>query len=155
MEVADMDKNNRTRTDVGNVDKDIRTRTDIDDKEKIKLYEERLTVNKQRTKAGDISIGKRIETETASVSVPVEKERLVIERKNVTEEAVSPETLHFGDEEVVKVDLYEETATFDKQAFVREEVNIRKEVEHETIQKSETIRREELEIEEEGNVIQH
>ena len=89
------------------------------------------------------------------VSVPVEKERLVIERKNVTEEAVSPETLHFGDEEVVKVDLYEETATFDKQAFVREEVNIRKEVEHETIQKSEIIRREELEIEEEGNVIQH
>ena len=138
---------------VANMDEDIRTRTDIDDNQKIKLYEERLTVNKQRAKTGDVSIGKRVETETADLSVPVEKERLVIERKNVSGSAVSPSVANFDDDEVVRVDLYEETATVSKQAFVREEVSIHKEVEQETIEKSATIRREELEIEEEGDVI--
>ena len=141
-------------TNIGHIDEDIRTRADIDDGEKIKLYEERLTVNKQRAKTGDVSIGKRVETETKSVSVPVERERLVIERTNVTGHAVSPGVANFGDEEVVRVDLYEETATIDKQAFVREEVNVRKEVETETVQKSETVRREELDVDVEGDVIQ-
>ena len=140
---------------VADMDEDIRIRTDLNDNEKIKLYEERLTVNKQRAKTGDVSIGKRVETETANLSVPVEKERLVIERKNVSGNAVSPSVANFGDDEVVRVDLYEETATVSKQAFVREEVSIRKEVEQETIEKSATIRREELEIEEEGDVVRH
>lgn len=141
-------------TAVEHIDEDIRNRSDINDLEKIKLYEERLTVNKQRAKAGEVSIGKRIETEAASVSIPVEKERLVIERKTVTTgNAVSPGTVNFGDGQVVNVDLYEETATISKQSFVREEVSIHKEVEQETIQKSETIRREELDINEEGDVI--
>ncbi len=139
---------------IAHIDEDIKTRTDIADSEKIKLYEERLTVNKQRAKTGEVSIGKRVETETANISVPVEKEHLVIERKNVTGKAVSP-GIHFGDGETVSVDLYEETVTIDKQAFVREEVTVHKEVEQETVQKSETIRREELEIEEEGDVIRH
>ena len=138
---------------VADMDEDIRIRTDLDDNEKIKLYEERLTVNKQRAKAGDVSIGKRVETETANVSVPVAKERLVIERKNVSGSAVSPGVANFGDDKVVRVDLYEETAKVSKQAFVREEVSIHKEVEQETIEKSATIRREELEIEEEGDVV--
>ncbi|WP_319420996.1 YsnF/AvaK domain-containing protein [Pleurocapsa sp. FMAR1] len=140
---------------IAHIDEDIKTRTDIADGEKIKLYEERLTVNKQRAKTGEVSIGKRVETEIANISVPVEKERLVIERKNVMGEAISPETVHFGDGETVNVDLYEETATINKQVFVREEVNVHKEVEQETVQKSETIRREELEIDEEGDVIRH
>lgn len=133
------------------VDEDIRTRSDLNDSEKIRLYEERLKVNKQRTKT-DVSIGKRIETETANISVPVEKERLVIERKKVSSNAVSP-LVNFGDDQIIRVDLYEETAKVSKQAFVREFVNIHKEVEQETVQRSGTVRREELEIVEEGNVI--
>ncbi len=139
---------------IAHIDEDIKTRTDLADSEKIKLYEERLTVNKQRAKTGEVSIGKRVETETANVSVPVEKERLVIERKNVTGKTVSP-GIHFGDGETVSVDLYEETATINKQTFVREEVKVHKEVDQETVRKSETIRREELEIDEEGDVIRH
>lgn len=141
------------KTSVAHIDDDIKTRTDISDREKIKLYEERLIVNKQRAKTGEVAIGKRVETQTANLSVPVEKERLVIERKNVTGKAVSPEAANFGDGEVLKVDLYEEKATISKQAFVREEVSLHKEVEQETIQKSETVRREELEIDTEGDVM--
>ena len=142
-------------TAVTEVDEDIRTRTDIADDEKIRLYEERLLVNKQREKAGEVAIGKRVETNTASVSVPVEKERIVIERSDVTGgQAVRPGTANFAGGEVANVELYEETANIQKQAFVREEVSVRKEVETETVTGSETIRREELEIDADGDVIE-
>ena len=142
-------------TAVTDVDEDIRTRTDIADNDKIRLYEERLMVNKHRTKAGEVGIGKRVETETASVAVPVERERIVIERSDATTgNVVSPGTADFAGGKVAEVELYEETADIEKQAFVREEVSVRKEVEQETVQASETIRREELEIDADGDVIE-
>ena len=144
-----------TPTAVTDVDEDIRTRTDIADNDKIRLYEERLMVNKQRAKAGDVAIGKRVETETANVAVPVEKERIVIERTDATAgTVVTPGTADFAGGKVAEVELYEETANIDKQAFVREEVSVRKEVEQETVQASETVRREELEVEADGDVIE-
>ena len=144
-----------TATAVTDVDEDIRTRTDIADNDKIRLYEERLMVNKQRAKAGEVAIGKRVETETANVAVPVEKERIVIERSDATTgQVVTPGTANFAGGKVAEVELYEETAKIDKQAFVREEVSVRKEVEQETVQASETIRREELEIDADGDVIE-
>lgn len=137
------------------VDEDLRTRTDIDDNEKIRLYEERLMVNKQRSKAGEVSIGKRVETETASVAVPVERERVVIERTNATSgTAVTPGTANFAGGKVADVEVYEEKAKIGKQAFVREEVNVRKEVETETVQANETVRREELQVDADGDVIE-
>ena len=142
-------------TAVNDVDDDIRTRTDLNDTDKIRLYEERLMVNKQRAKAGEVAIGKRVETETAQVAVPVEKERVVIERTDAnTATAVTPGTANFAGGEVASVDVYEETADIKKQAFVREEVNVRKEVETETVQANETVRREELEVEADGDIIE-
>lgn len=144
-----------TPTAVTDVDEDIRTRTDIADNEKIKLYEERLMVNKQRAKAGEVAIGKRVETETAQVAVPVEKERIIIERTDATTgEVVTPGATDFTEGKVAEVEVYEETANINKQAFVREEVNVRKEVDRDTVQASETVRREELEIDADGNVIE-
>ena len=140
---------------VDNVDEDIRTRTDINDTDKIRLYEERLMVNKQRAKAGEVAIGKRVETETAQVAVPVEKERVVIERSDATTgTAVTPGTANFAGGEVARVDVYEEKADIAKQAFVREEVKVRKEVETDTVQARETVRREELDVDAEGDVIE-
>ncbi|WP_019506668.1 DUF2382 domain-containing protein [Pleurocapsa sp. PCC 7319] len=142
-------------TAVTEVDEDIRTRTDIADDEKIRLYEERLMVNKQREKTGEVAIGKRVETETASVSVPVEKERIVIERTDVAAgTVVTPGTANFAGGKVAEVELYEETADIQKEAFVREEVNVRKEVETETVEARETIRREELEVDADGDIIE-
>ncbi len=142
-------------TAVADVDDDIRTRTDIADEEKIRLYEERLMVNKQREKAGRVTIGKNVETKTASVSVPVEKERVVVERTEATDgTVVNPGKIDFNDSEVVRMEVYEESADIEKQAFVREEVSIHKEVEHDTIEAQETVRREELEVKAEGEVIQ-
>ena len=140
---------------VTDVDEDIRTRADITDTDKIRLYEERLMVNKQRAKTGEVAIGKRVETETAQVAVPVERERIVIERSDATTgTAVTPGTANFEEGTVANVELYEETADIQKQAFVREEVKVRKEVETDTVQARETVRREELEVDAEGDVIE-
>ena len=140
---------------VTDVDEDIRTRTDIADTDKIRLYEERLMVNKQRSKAGEVAIGKRVETETAEVAVPIERERIVIERNDATTgTAVTPGTANFAGGEVARVDVYEETANIEKQAFVREEVKVRKEVERDTVEARETVRREELDVEADGDVIE-
>ena len=118
---------------------------------KFRLYEERLVAEKSRHKAGEVAISKRVETETARVSIPTEKERVVIE--SITPEKTGvPVTRDtpFKQEKVMRMEVYEETADIKKEAFVREEVNIRKEVETEIVEATETLRREELDVKREG-----
>jgi uncharacterized protein (TIGR02271 family) len=122
--------------------------------QRISLYEERLLANKTRQKTGEVSIGKHVETTTQQVSVPVDKERVIIERTTPTDaREVTPGAADFREGEVARVEVYEETADIQKQAFVREEVNIRKEVEHDTVTSQETIRREELDVDVDGNPV--
>jgi uncharacterized protein (TIGR02271 family) len=112
-----------------------------------KLYEERLVAGKQRQKTGDAIISKRIETETAQASVPIEKERVVIERMPATgTTAVAPGEATFQAGEVSRMDVYEEVPEFHKEAFVREEVRVNKVVDKETATAQEQIRREELDV---------
>lgn len=119
--------------------------------QKIKLYEERLLTSKHREKTGEVAVGKHVETETARVSVPIEKERVIIERSNPTDtREVTPGTVDFHEGEVARMEVYEETADIQKKAYVREEVSIRKEVERDTVEATETIRREELDIDVDG-----
>lgn len=122
--------------------------------QKIKLYEERVVTNKSRQKTGEVAIGKKVETQTAQVSVPVEKERVVIERTTPTSTTeVTPGATAFQEGEVARMEVYEETADIQKQAFVREEVSVRKEVTQDQVTSSETIRREELDVDVDGNPI--
>ncbi|ELS04249.1 conserved domain protein [Xenococcus sp. PCC 7305] len=121
---------------------------ETDNGQSLKLYEERLVANKERFLAGTVSIGKKVATETASVSVPVEKERVVIERNAPTNtKAVTPEKTAFSGGEVARVEVFEESANIEKQAFVREEVSVQKNVERDVVSARETIRHEELDIE--------
>jgi uncharacterized protein (TIGR02271 family) len=112
------------------------------------LYEERLIANKRRVKTGEVAVGKHVETETARVSVPVEKERVIIERVTPADagKPVSPGAVDFSEGEVAHVDIYEETPDIHKEAFVREEVRVTKVVEQDTVEAQETIRREELDV---------
>ena len=118
-----------------------------------KLYEERLVASKSRIKIGEVAVGKHIETETAVVSVPIEKERIVIERITPSGEGrvVSSDEIDFQSGEVARIELYEEKPEFHKETFVREEVRVTKVVEQDTVEAQETIRREELDINTEGN----
>lgn len=121
------------------------------DHKTFKLYEERLLANKTRQKTGEVTIGKHVETDTAKVSVPVEKERVIIERTNPTiEREVAPGEADFREGEAARLEVYEESADIQKKAYVREEVGIRKEVERDTVDRTETVRREELDIDTQG-----
>jgi len=125
------------------------------DHQTIRLYEERLVANKQRRKAGEVAVGKHVETETARVAVPVERERVVIQRTNPADlgTPVTPGTADFREGEVARMEVYEETADVHKEAFVREQVNIRKEVERDTVTAEEQIRREELDVDTQGRSV--
>lgn len=129
---------------------DVGTRPDAN--QNIKLYEERLIANKQRHKTGEVSIGKHVESHTERVGIPIEKERVVVERVTPTDAGrpVAPGEAAFREGEVARVDVYEETPEVRKEAYVREEVRVRKDVTQETVQAEETVRREELDVDTEG-----
>jgi len=125
------------------------------DHQNIKLYEERLIANKNRAKTGEVAVGKRVETQTAKVSVPIEKERVVVERVTSPDagKAVDPGTVNFGEGEVARMEIYEETPDIHKEAFVREEVKVTKVVDKETVEAQETLRREELDVNTQGRPV--
>lgn len=118
------------------------------DHQTLRLYEERLIASKRRQKTGEVAIGKHVETETARVAVPIERERVVIERVTPADAgtAVSGREADFREGEVARVEIYEETPEVRKEAFLREEVRVRKVVDQETVETQETVRREELDI---------
>lgn len=124
------------------------------DHQNLRLYEERLIANKQRQKTGEVIVGKHVETERTQVQVPVEKERVVIERTAAdTSRPVAPGEAAFDQGEVARVEVYEETPDIRKEAFVREEVNVRKEIDQETVNAEDEIRREELDVDTQGRPV--
>ncbi|MBD2610442.1 MAG: DUF2382 domain-containing protein [Nostoc sp. ZfuVER08] len=118
-----------------------------------RLYEERLIANKHRVKTGEVAVGKHIETETARVTVPIQKERVLIERVVPTEVGTfDSNELKFQEGEVARIEVYEETPEIRKEAFVREEVRVKKVIERDTVEAQDTIRREELNIDTAGEL---
>lgn len=118
------------------------------DHQTLRLYEERLIANKRRQKTGEVAIGKRVETETARVAVPIERERVVIERVTPSDagQPVTPGEADFREGEVARLEIHEETPEIHKEAVVREEVRVKKVVEQDTAEAQATVRREELDV---------
>ncbi len=135
-------------------DREITQPLDVPAGDTVKLYEERLVVDKDRAKTGEVAIGKRVETETVQASIGLDKERVVVQRTTPgSEAAVLPGDNPFQAGEVIRMEVYEETPDIHKEAFVREELSIRKEVTASTVNAEETLRREELEVKTEGNPV--
>ena len=112
------------------------------------LHSERLVANKYRREMGVVEIGKRVETKTVRVSVPVEKERIVIERRAPADagRVIYDGGSAFRSGEVVRIKVCEEITDICKQTFVREVVTVKKQVESHTVDLEATLRREELEV---------
>ena len=96
------------------------------DHQNLKLYEERLVANKSRVKTGEVTISKQLYTEMVTVSVPVQKERIVIE--------------HASAETGIK------TVSLTEADLGEGGVKIKKIVEQDTVEAEDTIRREELDV---------
>ncbi|MCT7991327.1 DUF2382 domain-containing protein [Laspinema olomoucense] len=128
--------------------------TDLDHK-KLKLYEERLVAHKHREKTGEVLVSKRVVTEQAKTTIPVENEKVVVQIREAVgaEQNLAAGEVAFNDTEIARLEVYQESADIRKEAFVREEVEIRKEVERNTVEAEETLRHEKLEVKREGNPI--
>ena len=87
----------------------------------IQLREEKLNVGKEKVQTGEASVRKEVHTEQKTITVPVEREELVIERH-----AVHSGTAVHGDikAEEIRIPLKEERVNVSKETVVKEEVSV-------------------------------
>lgn len=141
-----------TVTDASTTDRTDYQRRAYQTPDRLQLLEERLVVNKDRFKAGSVQIGKRVETHQESVSVPLQREEVVIERHAVSD-ARPVEGVVLGEgTQTMNVDLEAERANVTKQAYVTEEISVGKHAVTETQTVTDTVGREVLDVNKTGDV---
>lgn len=119
---------------------------------RLQLLEERLSVNKEKYRAGSVEIGKHVETHQESVAVPLQREEVVIERHAVTDARPVQGDVIGGGHETVRVELEAERAQVAKQAYVTEEIEVGKRTVTEQQTVTETVGREVLDVNQTGDV---
>jgi len=112
--------------------------------ERLTRTEEELRVGKRAVEAGEVVVGKHVETEHKQVPVNLKREEIVIERRPVNREAGATD---IRDDEI-RVPLTEEEAVVDKRAVVKEELVIGKRVVEDQKTVDADVRREEFDIDE-------
>jgi uncharacterized protein (TIGR02271 family) len=112
--------------------------------------EEQLNVDKQRTETGRARLRKHIVTEQQTITVPVEREEVRIEREPITDanrdQAMSGSDLTEDEHEMV---LHEEQVTVEKKTVPVERVRATVETVTEDEIVSEQVRKEEIDLEKE------
>jgi uncharacterized protein (TIGR02271 family) len=119
------------------------TATDTDDHDVIERREERLVVDKDVEKAGEVRIGKNVVEDRQAVDVPVSREEVNLERRAVDRPATGDSLT----DESIDVPVYEERVKTGKEARVVEELEVGKTATTDTKRVEDTVRREEFEIE--------
>jgi len=120
----------------------------VEDKDRIKLHEEDLDVQKRRIQAGEVTVGKEVVTERKDIEVPVTREEVYIERRPVDRVATDADFIE--DQETIRVPVMEEQVRVEKRPVVTEEVVVGKRVVQDTEHVADTVRREEVVVEREG-----
>lgn len=115
------------------------------DEETLELQEERLNVDKQQVRAGEVDVSKHVETDHQEFDVPVEREEVTVERREVGDR---PADGNFNNNDEIHIPVNEERVNVTKENVVDEEVVIKKETVQDTEHVSEDVRREEVDVEE-------
>ena len=118
----------------------------------MKLSEERLTIDKQQVKAGEVHLGKEVVTERQSIDVPVAHEEVVVSRRPVRDGGYSGAAGEIGDDAEISVPVMREEVSVDKHAVVTEEVGLAKRTVSETETVGGTVRKERATISTDGEV---
>jgi uncharacterized protein (TIGR02271 family) len=134
--VADADHHDQLDADVDRTDADV-----------LERREERLVVDKDVEKAGEVRVGKRVVEDRQAVDVPVTREEVTIERRSVDRPADGSEAFT---EDSIDVPVYEETVKTGKEARVVEELEVGKTAHTGTARVEETVRREEFDIDDDS-----
>lgn len=109
---------------------------------KLRLREEQLEVSKELVPTGEVAIHKEIVEEEQTITVPIRREEMVIEKKEAGSDHI----------EVTRIPLAEEHIDVVKKTVELAEVSISKQQIEEMQQISETVKREELCVETDGEV---
>jgi uncharacterized protein (TIGR02271 family) len=118
---------------------------------KMKLREEQLRIEKERVTTGEVSLRKEVTTERKTVEVPVEREEVVITRRDVSGGESSADAGTIGDEEI-RIPVSEERVNVSKETVVTGEVEIGKRKTTGTETVSDDVRKEHVRLENQGNV---
>jgi len=117
------------------------------DRAAMQLKEEELRVSKTPVRKGEVEVRKEVVTEQRQITVPVEREEVVIERRPAHGAAA-------GDmrAEEIRIPVSEERVDVSKETVVKEEVNVGKRKVRGTKTVGGEVRREELRVQEQGDV---
>lgn len=115
----------------------------------LQLREERLKVDKAEEQTGEVKLRKEVRTEHQTVSVPVQKEEVVIERRAVNKTVPGGITADARTEEV-RIPVREEKVKVGKETVIKEEVSLGKRKVQETERVGADLKKEELKVEETG-----
>lgn len=119
------------------------------DETAITRHEEELKVGKERREAGRVRLRKYTTTDTETVTVPVEKEQVVVERAPADSTAGGG---RIGEDEETEVVLHEEEAVVDKDVVAKEQVRVGKETVTDQERVQGEVRREQVEVEGDADV---
>jgi len=134
---------NAVRADRANIVTEGRFQTE--DGRVLQLHEERLHADKEAVKTGDVKVRKEVHTEQRQITVPVEHEEVVVERRPASGRAS-------GDlkAEEIRIPVSEERVHVSKEQVATEEVTVGKRKVRENKTVSGTVRKEEAVVESTG-----
>lgn len=115
----------------------------------LQLVEERLVPRTESYLAGGVRVSKQVVTRTETVTVPLQEERILIERLPGDGHVFLGER-ELQDGETVELITRQERVVVTKEQVVHEEVRVRTEQLQRTEQVSDTVRREELVVDDAG-----
>jgi uncharacterized protein (TIGR02271 family) len=117
-------------------------RTDYSDGQRMTRSEEELRIGKREVEAGEVVVAKHVESERVREDVPVDRERVRIERRPVTDARGAADI----GEDAIRVPLVEEELIVEKRPVVKEELVISKERVTEREAVDTEVRREEFDV---------
>jgi len=114
---------------------------------RVPVVEEQLVVEKRQTELGQVHLHKEVTEEQRTVSVPVSREEVTVERVplDMSVDAASAPDAFAGTE--VEMTMQRETPVVDKKVRAVEEVRLHKDVVNEQQQVSDTVRKERVVVE--------
>lgn len=123
-----------------------------DAEERIELHQEKLDADKKRVQSGEVNVNKHVEEEEHTIEVPVEYEKVYVERHPVNRKTESstvddsaPIDIHQEDG-AIHIPVHEEQVDVKKKNVVTEEVVIGKEKVHDTKKITKNVQREVADI---------
>ena len=119
-------------------------------RDRLTRSEEEVEIAKRERQAGEVTVGKHIETERISQPVTKRRERVYVERRPVSGDSALGATF---DNDEIRVPVTEEEVVVDKRPVVKEELVVGKETVEDTETIETDVRKERFDIKDDGKLL--